>query len=100
MDTVEEVKINISTNITITEQANIDTIKATIESETQKYLLEIRKTWENDNNLIVRISQIESRILNVNNVLDIANTQINGGTSNVELLSNEIPILGNVEVNV
>lgn len=64
-----------------------------------KYLLELRKTWENESNIIVRISQIESRILNIETILDISNTTINNTTSNIELSNNKIPVLGSLEIN-
>lgn len=100
VDTVEEQQINVSTTVTITEGSNMEDIKTNIINEVSEYLLELRKTWENEDNLIVRISQIESRILNITGILDITGTQINNGTSNIELLSNEIPVLGNMEVDV
>ena len=65
-----------------------------------KYLLELRKTWENESNIIVRISQIEARILNIESIFDISNTTINDTTSNIELSNNKIPVLGSLEVNI
>lgn len=100
MDTVEEVPINITTTITLADTNNLTNIKNNIQSEINKYLLDLRKTWENENNIIVRISQIESRILNTDFVLDISNTKINNGTSNIELNANQIPVLGDLEVSV
>jgi len=61
-------------------------------------LLELRKTWESENSVVVRISQIEARILNIDNVIDVSNTKINNETSNIELSSNQIPVLGTLEV--
>ena len=49
-------------------------------------------------NLIVRVSQIENRILNIDGVLDVLNTKINGSTENLPLNIEEIPVIGNVEV--
>ena len=100
MDTVEEVSINITTTITLADTNNLTNIKNNIQSEINKYLLDLRKTWENENNIIVRISQIESRILNTDFVLDISNTKINNGTSNIKLNANQIPVLGDLEVSV
>ncbi len=100
MDTVEEVSINITTTITLADTNNLTNIKNNIQSEINKYLLDLRKTWENEDNIIVRISQIESRILNTDFVLDISNTKINNGTSNIKLNANQIPVLGDLEVSV
>ena len=46
--------------------------------------------------LVVRISQIESRILEVAGVLDIMNTRINASTENLTLTPVEIPVVGEV----
>lgn len=98
VDTAEEQEIEINTTIILTGEVNIDTVKSSITSEINKYLLELRREWEKENSLIVRISQIENRILNINSVLDISNTTMNGQTSNLELSANKIPVLGVVEV--
>ena len=57
----------------------------------------MRKAWENGS-LIVRISQIENRILSIEGVLDVLNTKINGSTENLPLNVEEIPVIGKVEV--
>ena len=61
----------------------------------EAYFLEMRKAWA-DGDLVVRISQIENRILNLHGVLDIADTTINGVADNLILLQEELPVLGGV----
>lgn len=61
-------------------------------------MLELRKEWEAAESIIVRIAQIESRILNIPTVLDISDTTINDGTGNIELKDRKIPVLGEVVV--
>ena len=57
--------------------------------------------WDKEDNLIVRISQLETRLLGVAGVLDITNTKMNNSTSNLSLESNEIPVRqGDVVINV
>ena len=58
--------------------------------------LEMRKNWEKGN-LVVRISQIENRLLNLDGILDVSDTQLNGVASNLSLAQEEIPLLGRVE---
>ena len=60
------------------------------------YLLELRKTWTEESNLMVRIAQIESRILSVDGVVDIFNTKINGSSENLTLDKYEVPIFGGI----
>lgn len=60
----------------------------------QDYFDELAQTWETANGLIVRVSQIETKVLNVPGVIDITGTTINGGTANISLPLNAIPVLG------
>lgn len=73
-------------------------VKEQIKSEIKKYFIELRQTWEESEQLIVRKSQIEAKILNLPTVLDVTNTMINGSTSNIELQKNYIPLLGEVNI--
>ncbi len=67
-----------------------DAVKAAI----QTYFDELIETWADTDGLVVRVSQIETKVLNVSGVIDITGTTINGGTANVTLASNAIPVLG------
>ncbi|MDO0133332.1 phage tail protein, partial [Clostridioides difficile] len=60
------------------------------------YLNELNMSWEDEENLIVRISQIETRLLSIDGVLDITNTMINGVKSNLTIDSNSIVVRGEV----
>ena len=94
--TADNVTINITTTITFQEGFTFGTQKAEIEKSIKDYLLELKKIWANEKSLVVRISQIEIRILNLTGVVDIANTKINGAASNLVLGEYEIPVLGGV----
>ena len=63
----------------------------------EDYFLELKKTWEQEEGkLVVRISQIETRLLTLEGVLDVANTTINGVADNFTLTAEELPIFGGV----
>lgn len=47
---------------------------------------------------MVRISQIENKLLNLACVLDISDTTVNGAPKNLELGGSEIPTLNALEV--
>lgn len=96
--TPEELTVNISARIAFTEGYNWSQIKATVISTLEKYFLELRENWENGN-LVVRISQIENRLLNLDGVLDIADTTINGVAANLVVEHENLPILGEVVNN-
>lgn len=76
-----------------------DDLKNQIEDAIKAYLLDLAKEWSKQNEmeyLIVRISAIESRILDISGIIDIADTTINGNAENLVLGINEIPTFGNV----
>src|SRR5699024_4094446 len=96
VDTVEEVKINIKTQITFEDTYSFENLKQSISQVISAYLLEIRKDWANQNTTIVRIAQIESRILSINGIVDIINTKINEVENNLTLSKYQIPVIGEI----
>lgn len=79
---VDVVKVNISTTITYKDGWSFEELKASIEQCIDEYLNDLNKTWDNNDSLIVRISQIETRLLNLEGVIDIQNTLINNIAAN------------------
>lgn len=92
--TADDVTININTKITFQEGYNWNGLKSAITDAMNAYLLEIRTAWANETASVVRISQIETRILNIQGVIDVSGTKINGTASNLALGAYEIPVLG------
>lgn len=97
MITPDESIINISTKIQYIEGSNETIVKPKIVESLEKYFIELRKIWENEETTIVRISQIESIILNTDGVLDISDTLINEQSSNIQI-TNNIAVLGEVSI--
>lgn len=96
--TVDETPINVSTTITLSETGILTDVKENIKKSIENYLLELRKTWENNTNLIVRKSQIETLILAIEGVIDVQNTVLNNSPGNIEISEANIPIMGRLEV--
>ena len=95
--TVEKAKvvnITVKTNITFDVGYGWNNLQSSINEAIQGYLLELRKTWADNPYLVVRISQIETRILGVNGIVDIGNTKINGASDNLTLGKFEVPVFG------
>jgi uncharacterized phage protein gp47/JayE len=90
--TTTDVSINISTTITIQSGYTVDIIDAI-----NQYFLELKQNWENET-IVVRVSQIDSRILNLEGVVDVSGTTINGQNGNIVLTEEQIPKLGMVTI--
>lgn len=95
----ENVEITVSTTVTLEEGFETSVVKTAIETAINNYLTEIKKEWEDSNTLTIRIAHIESRMLDVKGVVDIAETTINGSTSNLILTNEQIPLLSEVVLN-
>lgn len=90
------VTIEIKTTVTFEEGHNWSNTKAAIEEVVNAYFLELRKNWSESTQTIVRVSQIENRILGVDGVIDVSGTKLNGTASNMTLTEFAIPKLGGV----
>lgn len=87
------VNITVSATIYFNNGYTWDDTQEKIKEVIDDYFLSLRKTWADNDYLVVRIAQIESCILNVEGVVDVANTKINSQTSNFTLSKYQIPML-------
>ena len=62
----------------------------------QEYFGELAAGWSGGESAIIRISQLETRILDLLGIVDIGNMKINNMAKNLTLEAGEIPILGSV----
>lgn len=95
--TVESAKIKnvtVTTNITFDVGYSWSNLQSSINEVISSYLFELRKTWADTPYLVVRISQIETRLLSVKGIVDIDSTKINGASDNLTLGKYEVPMFG------
>ena len=91
-----ETVVNVATRITFQEGWNWEALKPYAEQAIDDYFKELASDWASLDNIIVRISQIEIRLLNLTGVLDIADTTLNGVAHNLTVEVDNIPKRGNV----
>lgn len=91
-----ETVINVQCNITLQDGNEWDDVLPSIKNVIKSYFVELNKTWESTESLVVRVTWIESRILDLEGILDIQDTTLNGNTGNLLLGKDNIPILGEV----
>lgn len=96
VDTAEEVTINVVATITYDDGYSSASLHTQVVKAVSDYLLELRKDWANQGTLIVRIAQIETRLLAITGILDISGTTINGSATNLTLTKYQIPVMGGV----
>ncbi|WP_343208229.1 baseplate J/gp47 family protein [Anaerolentibacter hominis] len=93
---VEETPVNITTVLTFSEEWTFEDVKPYIEQAVDAYFSEIAHTWESADKLIVRISQLEARLLELTGISDIRDTALNGVEENLELELDHIPVRGEI----
>jgi len=99
IESVKEVVINVSTQITYAAGYSSSNLSEKIKEKIKEYLKDIAKTWKDGDEhteAIIYISRLEAVILDVQGVLDVNNTALNKSSGNLTLHSDEIPKLGEV----
>jgi len=103
---VADSQINIGLHLTFSGTGTYEDYKTDIETIIDAYFAELNKNWQStqvaevDNysntGVVVRISQIESRILDIDGIEDIQGTTLNGGEENLTLGVDELAVRGTV----
>ncbi|WP_342505609.1 baseplate J/gp47 family protein [Sporosarcina sp. FSL K6-2383] len=99
---VTKVVVDVETTLSLSGGRTVGQVQADVESVIESYYANLRKEWkdgEPTDFLVVRISQIESRIITVEGVQDVSGTLLNGIAANVDLTPTQIPELGTVTLH-
>ena len=88
--------VNIKTTLTYQDDWTWEDVRPYVEQEIDAYLGELARDWADIDHIIVRISQIETRLLGLTGIMDIADTSINGRAQNLELGPDSIPVRGTI----
>jgi uncharacterized phage protein gp47/JayE len=95
---VSGVSIDVETAVTLETGITIGQVQEQIEEVIEAYLLGLRQSWADDEQLIVRVALIDAAILTVPSIIDVSDTTLNGQSSNIILGQEEVPVLGSVIV--
>ncbi len=93
---VDCVLVNIELNLIYQEGYDFSSVEASIEKLVDAYFYELNKEWADNESLVIRISRLESRILELPGILDIIETRFNGEAKNLVLEENEIAVRGTI----
>lgn len=96
---VTDDNINIDMTLQLESGYVISDVLDSINNAVDKYFGELNAEWENTDNIIVRISQIESRVLGLAGIIDISDTAINGATTNYTLDRDKIAVRGTINAH-
>ena len=92
VESAETKTVTVKTNIVFDVGYGWSNLQSSINDVISNYLLELRKSWADNPYLVVRISQIETRLLSIKGIVDIDSTKINGTSDNLTLGKYEVPV--------
>lgn len=75
--------VNIETEITYNDTSSWSTLRGKIEAAVDEYFNGLNADWQDSDKIIVILSRLESYILNVEGVVDIQKTKLNGKEENL-----------------
>ncbi|MNZ70675.1 Baseplate J-like protein [compost metagenome] len=94
------VPVHVATTVTLADGVTASQVQERIENVIDSYLADLRHSWADQEQLIVRVSLIEAAILTVTGVIDVQDTTLNLQAANITLPAEEIPVLGTVTLDV
>lgn len=97
VEAAEQVGVQLTTHLTF-KGSSWENVSSRVDEVLEEYFNELRSNWS-ENDLVVRISQIESRLLEIEGIIDIEDTMLNGLSKNLYLSGEEVPVLVGV-VNI
>lgn len=93
---VKPIEITVCSDITFEVGYSWTNLQSVINSAIESYFLELCAEWADMPYLTVRLSQINTRLLGIKGIVDVANTMLNGLRENIALGEFEIPVFGGV----
>lgn len=92
-----EALIDIYAVIEISEEAEVVTVKAAVKKAISEYFKSVAYI---DNNMIVRYSEIGALITGIEGIVDYSSLSVNGGSENVTVSIESVPVMGVVELEI
>lgn len=89
-----EVPINIDANLTLASEADISEVKEQIETAVASYLESLAFK-----DSLIRYTRIAAILLDIPRIVDYTDLKVNGGMANIEVLDEQVAVLGTVTLH-
>lgn len=94
---VEETTVNIGATFTIDDTHTFERIEENLKAAVDELFIELSKTWEDEDHIIVRTLRVAEKLGHVDGVIDVQNLKLNGSEDNLTLGAYAIPVRGVIE---
>lgn len=88
--------VNVSAVVTYRQGYSFSVLEIPIQEMLDSYFAELAQSWADVDNIIIRASEIETRLLKLEGVADVTGITLDGMDKNLVLGSNAIPVRGGV----
>lgn len=99
VEAVAEQIINVNATVEYAEGYSYASLGTKIEGAIESYLLKLRKGWEDNTSIVVRMAGIENAIYDIDGILDVSEVKLNNSAQNITLPENTVPTKGTVTCN-
>lgn len=100
VEAAQAVPIDITAELAFANGATEAEAMPSMKAAVEEYFLSLRKDWGNhdhETGTVIRISHIENKLLSLEHlILDVQVSSINGSDKNIELASNQVPVIGEI----
>lgn len=91
---VNEQTVDIVSEISYQVGYTWEDVKTSVENAIDNYFFTLNEQWEDSENIIVRISKLETELLNVQGIIDVMGTTLNGVEENLTIEKDSIVLRG------
>ncbi len=91
--------VNVSFSLVYKSSYSWDNVQSSVISVIKSYFAELNENWQNtgeESGIVVRISQIESRLLTIPGIVDIQQTLLNGKAENLSVDKDSLVSIGDI----
>lgn len=93
----ESATVNITANFTFKDDSyNLEYCLSNIQTTIDNYFDELNQTWEDKDNLIIRIADIISILMDVEGIIDVQNVTLNGFENNLTIDEDALVVRGTI----
>ena len=96
VDTAQEITVDIVLKMSFQDGFSFEELEENIKQVIAGYFVDMRAKWGESKTTVVRVSQIETRLLEIPGVIDVMDTKLNNGTANLVLSNLQVPKVGSV----
>jgi len=90
--------IMVATSLSLARGVSAELVRTRARDAVEVYFHELRVAWGRGHARTVRISQIDTRLLDIDGVIDVTDTELDGQNRNLVLAEMQVPTLGSFAV--